>query len=395
MSNETLKEWKQYYEDALLNDCIPFWLTNGVDYEYGGYFTCLDRKGELYSTDKSVWFQGRMLWVLSKLMTEFGVRDEWKKAADCGYEFLKNHCYLEDGRMPFTVTREGTYIQKRRYYFSETFAVIALAQYSIVTKNQEALALAKKTYELALDLFLHPEKLPPKFNPDLPGSITLANPMIMLATTQILRSADPANEALYNQNIDRFIREIKLHMQPQLKAVVENVSPEGKYLHSQKGRLVNPGHAIEASWFLMTEAEYRKDKDLLETGLTILNWSFEIGWDKECKGITYFVDVEGKPVEPLEAELRLWWPHNEALIAFIMAYQQTGHEEYLKQFEMVHQYAFSHFRDTEYGEWYGYLRKDGTVSKDLKGSIFKGPFHYPRCLMLVSKELGKLIDKGM
>ncbi len=393
MKKEKLTQLKAYYEDALLNDCIPFWLKNGIDYEKGGYFTCLDRKGEVYSTDKSVWFQGRMLWVLSKLMTEFGVKDEWLKAADCGFEFIKNHCYLEDGRMPFTVTRDGEYIQKRRYYFSETFAVIAMAQYYIVTKNPEALALAKKTYALALDLFCHPEKLPPKFNPELPGAITLANPMIMLATTQILRSADPENAEEYNKQIDAFIAEVKLHMQPQLKAVVENVSPSGEYLPTQKGRLINPGHAIEAAWFIMAEAEYRGDKELLQTGLTILDWSFEIGWDKEAKGITYFVDAEGKPVEPLEAELRLWWPHNEALIAFIMAYQQTGDEAYLEKFEMVHEYAFSHFRDMEYGEWYGYLRKDGTVSKDLKGSIFKGPFHYPRCLMLVSKELGKILDK--
>ena len=75
-----LSELKRYYEDALLNDCIPFWLKTGVDYEHGGYFTCLDRKGEVYSTDKSVWFQGRMLWTLSKLMTEFGVKEVWINA---------------------------------------------------------------------------------------------------------------------------------------------------------------------------------------------------------------------------------------------------------------------------------------------------------------------------
>ena len=144
-------------------------------------------------------------------------------------------------------------------------------------------------------------------------------------------------------------------------------------------RTNNPNSA-SSEFFIMDEAAYRNnDPELLDLALNILNYSFELGWDKEYGGLLYFVDVENKPVQALEWDMKLWWPHNEMLIAFLKAYYLTNDEQYLDKYKLVHEYTFTHFKDEVYGEWYGYLRRDGSISTDLKGNIFKGPFHIPRC----------------
>ena len=95
----------------------------------------------------------------------------------------------------------------------------------------------------------------------------------------------------------------------------------------------------------------------------------------------YFVDAEGKPNEQLEWDMKLWWPHTEALYAPLLAYHLTGDSFFAEWYERVHNWAFSHFPDTRHGEWFGYLHRDGSVASRLKGSQWKGPFHLPRALL--------------
>ena len=85
--------------------------------------------------------------------------------------------------------------------------------------------------------------------------------------------------------------------------------------------------------------------------------------------------------------MKLWWVHNEALIATLLASNLTGDTYYDEWYEKLHHYVFTHFSDTEYGEWYGYLHRDGSVSHEQKGSLWKGPYHLPRAMMLCEQIL--------
>lgn len=381
------------YRENLLENVMPFWLKNGVDYQYGGYLTCLDRKGEVYSYEKSVWFQGRTLWMFSRLMKQYGIRKDWQRAADCGCAFIKK-CFLEQGRMPFTVTRDGLPIQRRRYYFSETFAAIGLSEYHAVMGDKESLELGRQAYQTAKALYTGTIKEMPKYNPETFRLKGFSAPMIMFSTAQIMRENDTEWAVAYHQDIQMYLADMKDFYKKEHGACFENITLEGECeLESQKGRLLNPGHAIEGSWFLLDEYEYGKDETLKTLALDILNNSFRIGWDNENGGLLSFVDFLGKPVEPLESDMKMWWPHCEALIALLKAYRLTKDEAYLKKFLLVDDYTFSHFCDSTYGEWYGYLNKDGSVSKTLKGSIFKGAYHIPRCLMILDRELELLKNK--
>ena len=103
----------------------------------------------------------------------------------------------------------------------------------------------------------------------------------------------------------------------------------------------------------------------------------------------------GKPPEAYEHDMKLWWPHNEILIASMLFYRDTGDEYYLDWFYRTLDYCEKHFADPEYGEWYGYLRRDGQPTEPpCKGSTFKGPFHVPRSLILVDKLMDQVEAKN-
>lgn len=395
---KTFTEYRDFYRQQLLEDVMPFWMNSDLlDREYGGCITSVDRGGRSYNTDKSVWFQGRCLWTFSALCLQYGQRQEWREGADLAKSFLEAHCLDTDGRMFFQTTRDGRPLRKRRYMFSESFYVVGMAEYGAAFRDADALQKAEAVFDQMLRMYRHPEtdpyRITPKGYAETRDERSAAVPMVLVSCAQVLRWCVPQKAAQYGQ-IAREIADdlLRLHYQPELHCVLETVLPDGSHMDTPAGRTINPGHSCENAWFLMNQAHLTGDPELLDKALHILDWSLERGWDREYGGILYFVDVDGRPCEQLEWDMKLWWVHNEALIATLTAFKLTGEERYWQWFERVHAYAFEHFSDREQGEWYGYLHRDGTVSHTQKGSMWKGPYHLPRCLMLCDQILTSLAD---
>lgn len=388
MDKATFSSYRKFYNSQLLGDCVPFWLESDlIDREYGGYMTEIDRAGKLYSTDKSGWFQGRCLWTFSRLCNLYGRKSEWEEAARLGKDFMEKHIADSDGRMYFTLTRDGKPLRKRRYVYTESFYVLSMAEYAVMTGDKDALRNAEDCFEMMLSIYDNPENDPYKITPKSYSSTrserAAAVPMVYISSAQALRRCSPEKADYYTKIADRIIGDmIKYHYKPDLGCVLETVGENGEFIDNPSGRTVNPGHSMENSWFLMNQAMCTGDGGLMKTALNILDNAVERGWDKEYGGFIYFTDVGGRPCEQLEHDMKLWWVHNEALISSLLAYALTKDEKYWRLFEKTHLYAFGHFADKEYGEWYGYLHRDGTVSHTQKGSMWKGPFHYPRCLMV-------------
>ena len=379
------------YRKVLTENILPFWLKNAIDYENGGIFTQLDEKGEIYGTDKSVWFQGRALWVFSKAYNVIEKNSDYLKAAECIYGFLPK-CTDTDGRMFFTVTRDGRELQKRRYYFSETFAAIGCAELYKATGREEVLRSAEQYFTVAYECFTGVRKNPPKLNPENLGTKALSPAMIMLSTAQVMRSMNSDKKDEYDKIAKECLDEILHGGYLQEKALLESVTKEGKFVDSPSGRIVNPGHSLEAAWFIMLEGLLTNNKEAVDAGKRIIDITLPLGVDKKYGGIIAFTDLSGKPPVQLEWDMKLWWPQCEAMIAFRMAYMLFGDEKYLKLYEEFKAYCEKYFLDSENGEWYGYLHYDNTVSTTLKGNIFKGPFHIPRLyiIMAVLDEDGKI-----
>ena len=384
---ESLKQLRDRYYKELTGNILPFWLQYGLDRENGGIRTGLDRDGSLLESDKSVWFQGRALWVFSTAYNQIDKRREYLEAADLIVKFIDAHCFDTDGRMFFRVTADGRPVIKRiRYFFSETFAIIGYAAYAIASGKDEYKAKALELYERAKAVRDTPGILTPKFDSSVRPMRGHADSMIMINVLSELRKAIPEKADYLTKEIDREIGTcMRYFIRPEMKTVLETVGPDGEFLSDHfEGRIVNPGHAIEGSWFIMEEGAERGRKDYVETGLNVLDWMWNAGWDEEYGGgIIQYRDVLGKSLSEYHQDMKFWWPQCEAMIASMMAYKLTGNASYLERFNIVDEYVSKHFIDTEFGEWYGYLHRDGSLATPLKGNLYKGPFHIPRMYMKV------------
>lgn len=372
--------WAESYKTDLQTNILPFWMTHGLDTVNGGVYTCIDREGNLMDPTKSVWFQGRFAYICSHAYNHIARNQEWLDAAKSTLDFIEAHCFDTDGRMFFETTAQGVPLRKRRYVFSESFAAIAMAEYALASGDksyaEKALALFKE-----MRRFLStPGILEPKYLPTLQAqghSIT----MIMINVATCIRQviSDPE----LDKQIDESLFALRNYfMHEEFQALLETVGPKGEFLDTLNGRLINPGHCIETAWFLFDVArDCQMDQSIIDTALTILDWSWEWGWDKEYGGIINFRDCKHFPPQDYSQDMKFWWPQTEAIIANLYAYKLTGDEKYLKQHRMVSEWTYAHFPDHEYGEWYGYLHRDGSLAQPAKGNLFKGPFHIPRMMI--------------
>lgn len=371
--------WAECYREDLVQNIMPFWMKYGLDTENGGVYTCVDRNGELMDTTKSVWFQGRFAYTCCFAYNNIEHRQEWLDAAKQTIDFIEAHCFDTDRHMFFEVTADGKPLRKRRYVFSESFAAIAMAEYSKATGDRTYAEKAMQIFREMRKRLTTPGLLEPKYLPtvEMKGhSIT----MILINVANVLKQVidDPELDEQTDQSLKSLINNFA---HPEFKALLETVGPNGEFIDSINGRLINPGHCIETSWFLMDVAERRGDKKLLEFALQILDWSWDWGWDDEFGGIINFRDCKGYPQQDYSQDMKFWWPQTEAIIANLYAYKLTGDEKYLKRHRQISEWTYAHFPDHEYGEWYGYLHRDGSVAQAAKGNIFKGPFHIPRMMI--------------
>ncbi len=382
---QKLSVYREQFRGELFESCIPFWLEHGWDRENGGVLNCLDRFGQVYSTDKSVWMQGRTAWTYAHLCNEFGYDPQWAAFSKSCLDFLQAHCFDSDGRMYFTVTKDGKPLRKRRYWFGESFYAIACAEYYRLTQEESYLLEAKKYFDLIYGIYKNPESDPryvtPKFCSETRRTKSLAEPMILLNVSSILQ--DVTGDESYQKIADGLVADIQCFYQPELHAMLESVTPDNEYISdSASGRIVNPGHDLECCWFLLDYAKAANNQKLAEFCETVFADALRIGWDQVYGGILYFKDIEGKPVEAYEHDMKLWWPHNEGAIAALKLYLHTGKEEYFRWFQKIADYAFAHFSDPEQGEWFGYLRRDGKPTEPpCKGHTYKGAFHVMRMLI--------------
>jgi len=401
MNARRMKQLSQQFRTGLVNETIPFWIDHATDREYGGFTTFLDRKGDILCPDKPMWVQGRIGWTLARLYSDLDKRQEWLALSKHAIDFIKKYGFDTDGRVFYSVTRDGRPLRKRRYLFAEIFAIMAFAEYGKAAGDADALETAKRLMRFVQELnarpWNRPGSLEPKVFPQTRPMRGHSMAMIQINTLQVLRGADSSKEPLpYDRLIDVQIDEVfRYFVKPEKKALLETVGPNGEYLgETPEGRCVNPGHAIETAWFIMAEGKHRKDESLVKRALPILEWSLELGWDPKHGGLLYFVDIEGRQPVQYEWDMKLWWPHNEAIYATLLAYSLTGEKRYEDWFEKILKWSLSRFPDREHGEWFGYLHRDGSLSHDLKGNMWKGPFHLPRMQLFCHLLLEEMLTRA-
>ncbi len=388
-----LKKLEKQYKSELLDNVLPFWLANSQDKEFGGYFSCLDRDGSVFDTDKFIWLQGREVWMFSSMYNNVEKRQEWLDCAIQGGEFLKKYGHDGNYNWYFSLDSKGSPLVEPYNIFSYTFATMAFGQLNKATGNEEYAEIARKTFNIILSKLDNPKG---KWNKMYPGTRDLKN----FALPMILCNLGLEVEHLISEDclaklMDTCIHEVMdVFCRPELDGlIVENVTTDGQLSDTFDGRLMNPGHAIEAMWFIMDLGKRLKRPDLIEKAVKNTLKMLDYGWDKEYGGIFYYLDRLGRPPQQLEWDQKLWWVHIETLISLLKGYNLTGSKECLEWFEKVHEYTWTHFKDHEYPEWYGYLNRRGEVLLSLKGGKWKGCFHVPRGLYQCWKVLEEINGK--
>ena len=376
---KNLEKYSNLYKTELLDNILPFWMKFSKDENYGGYFTCLSKEGEVFDTDKFIWLQGRGVWMFSMLYNDLEPRQEWLNYAQHGADFLQKYGQAPDGTWYFSLTREGKPLVQPYNIFSDCFATQAFGQLYKATQKAEYAELARTTFYSILERRNNPKR---EWSKAVDGTRSLKNfalPMILCnLSLEIEHLLDPE---VVNNLIKECVHEVmEVFYDEKSGLILENVTTDGQFLDSFEGRLLNPGHAIEAMWFIMDLGERLNDVKLIEKAKQLTLRTLEYAWDEKYGGIFYFMDIKNKPLQQLEWDQKLWWVHIETIIALLKGYLHTGDERCWEWFEKVHDWTWKHFPDPEFGEWYGYLGRNGEPLLTLKGGKWKGCYHIPRGL---------------
>jgi N-acylglucosamine 2-epimerase len=384
------QELAQLYQNELLNNVIPFWEKYSIDWEKGGYFTCLDRQGKVYDTDKFIWLQNRQVWVFSMLYDRVEKRENWLKIATNGAEFLAKHGRDTEGNWYFSLDRSGNPLIQPYNIFSDCFAAMAFSKYALISDKDWAKEIALQAYNNVLRRQDNPKGKYTKAHPN-------SRPMKSLAVPMILANLSLEMEWLLGDDkletiLDRTLQEVmEDFFDAESGLMYENVAPDGTHIDCFESRSLNPGHGIEAMWFIMDIAQRRQDTATINQAVQIVLNILNHAWDEEYGGLYYFMDAKGYPPQQLEWNQKLWWVHLESLVALAMSYRLTGNPQCWEWYQKLHKYSWSHFVDREYGEWFGYLDRRGEVLLNLKGGKWKGCFHVPRALYLCWQEFETLV----
>jgi N-acylglucosamine 2-epimerase len=378
------QQYAALYKKELLQNILPFWLNHSRDEKNGGYFTCLDRQGKVYDTDKFMWLQGREVWCFTSMYNNVTPNKTWLDMALHGASFMEKFGRDQKGNWYFSLTAEGKPLVQPYNIFSDCFATMAFAALHKVIPNETYKKIALDTFE---NIINRQHNWKGSYNKAYPGTRNLKNfslPMILCNLSLELE------HIIGKERVDGFIPGIitevmNVFYQPSTGLILENVYEDGSFCDSFEGRIINPGHTIEAMWFIMDLGKRLQDDVLIKKACEIMLATLEYGWDKEYAGIFYFLDIKNKPCLQLEWDQKLWWVHVEALVALAKGHAYTGDERCLTWFNKIHNYTWKHFKDNEYGEWFGYLNRRGEVLLDLKGGKWKGCFHIPRALYQVWK----------
>ncbi|MFA6109281.1 MAG: AGE family epimerase/isomerase [Candidatus Latescibacterota bacterium] len=381
-----LEAYAEQYREDLTERVIPFWLDHSLDRECGGYFTCLERDGAIYDTKKYIWLQGRQVWTFSRLYNEFEAREEYLEAAGLGLRFIRTHARDPQGRLYFSLTRDGRPYFYQRKPYAAVFYMLGLLEYGRATNDRGCLAEAEEVFWRVVEWIERPALLDRPILAGQPAVSSLANVMVLASMAIELQRVRP--DPRYLEVMAKAVAGARRHYDPERRLLMEHaLLGEGSLAEWPEGRFFNPGHSIEVGWFLLHLLEFVDAPGCRQLALDAIEGSLEFGWDKEYGGLFYFMDVEGKPTLQLESSMKLWWPHTEALYAVILAYDLTREPCWLEWLERLDAYACSHFVDREYGEWFGYCDRRGELTHTCKGGSYKGCFHVPRFLLMSLQRL--------
>ena len=398
-----MKEWTEQHREemariaaecreALLEHVVPFWTERVVDPMYGGYFTCFDAEGRLYDFRKPGWFIGRTMFTFSLLCQRFGPRREWMDIVRAGHEFLPRAA-VGDGRFAQMLARDGTVLTGPVSIFTDHFAVKGLIN-ELAAQGDQASAEETGRVRRLLDSLLDHVNDPMVLKGECPDERFQKHAVNFMTLTVLIEARKLFGSAYDAQLRECVERSLYQFASDELGAPMEYIGKDGKALPEGPGRLIDAGHTMESLWFSMEAADLLGEKAWYSRAEEVLDWVLRDCWDREYGGFIQHRDFErGEPEAPylitdydgtpVGWQDKIWWIQAEGLIALCMSAVRNGNEAHWNRFLELYAYVRKHFTEPRSGEWYSFLHRDGSILSDTLGSTLKGPYHVPRCLMML------------
>ena len=388
-----LESLREFYRKTLTEDVIPFWESRILDQEQGGYYNCFDRSGVLERDVKCGWFLGRDIYTFARLYNEFEKNPEWLRLSEEGVSFLKEKAYMGNGRFAQMMSRNGEIINGSISIFTDHFAVKGFYEYILASGKEECIPFAKDLTDRLFANVQAPEVLIQEGVQEGFKKHAINFMTLLLALESRKLFGDTYLKVL-EQCVECSLYEFA---NEKYKAVFEVIREDGSAYPEGEGRLVDPGHGLEAMWFCMKAGLECNRRDWIDRASEAIDWLIDRCYDEVYGGFVQMTYVDGESTEgnyvlyddiqvPFDA--KIWWIQAEALVALGMSALLTENEKHYEYFTKLHHYTEKYFHDREYGEWYSYLYRNGTILSDKKGTVLKGPYHVPRCML----ELVQLMD---
>jgi N-acylglucosamine 2-epimerase len=377
------------YRSELLERTVPFWLKYAIDWQNGGILTCISDEGQVLSEDKYMWSQLRAIWTFSALYNKIEPRQQWLDVARHIFDFAKQYGRDENGQWVFCVDKSGHILQGATSIYADGFAIYGLTELAQATGDQEAIDLALATYEHVQARLARPGSYKTEPYP-LPAGvkahgISMIFSLVFNELGHFLEDTNIVEAGLLHAN-----EVLDVYLRSEQKMLYEFVHLDNSLIDSPRGRAIVPGHAIESMWFMIHIYGHTGNEARIRQAIEAIKWHLELGWDDEFGGLLLGFDAKGGEPWWKFADSKIWWPHTEALYALLLAYEISPEAWCLDWFERVHNYAFSHYPVTQYGEWTQKLDRQGNKFTQTVALPVKDPFHLPRSLIYCTQVLQRL-----
>ena len=379
-------------ETELSRGILPFWATQAVDHEQGGFFGRIGEDGRPDpSAGKGGVLNARILWTFSAALR---LRPDplYRNLADRAFDYLLEHFWdREYSGLFWEVDNRGGMLKGRKQTYGQAFGIYALAEYFRATGVQEALDRADRLFE---DIEAHAfdpagggywEARGRDWQPiedirlseiDLNAPFSMNNHLHILEayTGLVLASGSPRHR-------DRLRAVLELVLGRIIDAATGHLILFQDETWQPMSGVISCGHEIETSWLLCEAAEVLGDEALLArtraAALRMAEGVLAGGYDAVNGGIYYEEHADGR----LDT-VKEWWGQAEGVVGLLNAYELSGRDEFLEAALQTWAFIDAHVIDRVVGEWRTRVTREGEPIAGLaRVDFWKCPYHNARAML--------------
>lgn len=400
----------------LVNELLPFWLTRCRDEKYGGFITHFDQEGNDTGEDtKSLIAQARCTYTFASAHRAGYGDGACGEFARHGVDYLLGRLWDEaHGGFYWMTDRAGHVTEDKKILYGQSFAIYALAEYTLATDDARGLQAAQRLFELiqthaadtryggyfemferdwslcgpgaaggdrkTLDVHMH---LMEAFTTLYEASRRSVHRRKLLEDIALLN--DRVLHPEYRTGIPQFWPDWRVA--PQIKFDVVwgwDRFPDGQQKEHATDNTAY-GHNVELAWLLMHALDVLElpIDEHEETIRKMLRHAVDNGIDRRFGGVY----VEGPHAGGVYDREKEFWQQAEVLIGMLEAVLRFGPDPFWEAYLNVHRFVFDKVIHHAVGEWWPLLTREGQPLWTHMAHAWKINYHTVRAMIQCIRRL--------